>query len=471
MIQLLTRATFGANYAVATAYSCLGGVGLTTTGWNNSPDVWRVPISEPGSFSNLVVLAPLSYQSHPPFSITVLKNGVATTLTTSLSGSDTTNQDIDHTFTVVAGDDFSLQLSGSSVGYPGYDIFVVCDFTPDDADTSIYGIPCSSGSVANQHGWLGGALGNGSFQIWDFTSPSSLSAYSNTYSIASSPGNLTRLDLKSFRGQPGALVWKGWIRLNKVIQDGTNGTVDTTVTLTGTDTSAFSTFALPIVEADHVEIAIELVTGTASFNIAGIAAGCKFTSSNPGEFMFCGGNNNALSNTTENFIYTGTQQLATPEARVQVPIGINGLNVEGIYVEHLSAPGGVGKGWIDTVRKNGVDTAVTVTVENAATTGFIRTPVSFVFGDVIDIGYNPFGAPNNSQFHWGFAFTVTEPEPPPPDTESGPLSGIYFLSPGKTNDTIYQTILLNTTTGNIVATTGVVAIPNPNAYTAMLGDE
>ena len=469
MIQLLTRATYGANYAFSTVYSCLGGVGLTTTGWSNSPNVWRIPISEPGSFSNLVVLAPLSYQTHPAFTITVLKNGVATALTTSLLGTDTQNSDTTHTFTVVEGDDFSVQLSGSAVGSPGYDIFVVCDFTPDDADTSIYGIPAVAQSVTNQHGWVGGALGNGTFQTWDFTSPSSLTAYSNTYSIASSPGNITRLDLKSFR-TPGVLVWKAWIRLNKVIQDGTGGTVDTTVTLTEPATSAFSTFTLPIVEADHVEIAIELITGTAVFATANIAAGCKFVSSNPGEFMFCGGDNNARSNTAENFTYTGTQQLATPEARVQVPIGINGLNVEGIYVEH-AIPGAPGKGWIDTVRKNGVNTVVTVTVEDQETTGFIRTPVSFVYGDLIDIGYNPFGTPNNSQFHWGFAFTVTEPTPPPPDVESGPLSGIYFLSPGKTDDTIYQTILLNTTTGAITATTEVVAIPNPYIYTAMLGDE
>lgn len=464
MIQVISLATpragYGGNYTAALSVN-------SELSWAGSgtfhEDFTLCPIASPGIFKNLYVYAPQALSPHADFSIFVRKNKADTILTAAVTGDS--GSDTIHTVHFSKFDNISYRYSGP--GDPGFHCFLVVEFVPDDAsDISIYGVnlqaPRSDGSAG-----VAGAFSNAYLQFFSWPPTFGLSS---SYSISSLSGNVTNLVFNNDRGDLGSVTVQAWIRLNEVIQDGSPGTVDTTITITGNTANAESTFTLPIVPGDHVEYIFHMTGGDLPFSFETFSIGCTVVSDD-GTFILCGGTgNNAASNTTPNYIWNRTEQIDT-EIETRAPVGISGLNFQGLYVEHTDIPGGTGKGWIDTLRKNGVDTTLTVTVLDPNTTGLILGDLSFSLGDLVNLSYIPLNIPSGAHFYWGLKGLGHEPLPPPPDVENGDLSGIYFLSPGKKNDTIYENMSLNTTTHVITSTTAVVAIPNPYIYSALLGDE
>ena len=74
----------------------------------------------------------------------------------------------------------------------------------------------------------------------------------------------------------------------------------------------------------------------------------------------------------------------------------------------LSAAPGAGKTWTFAVRKNGVDTALTVAITGTATTGSDTTnPVTVVAGDVVSFHATPTSNPSNALARWTTDFEGT----------------------------------------------------------------
>lgn len=87
----------------------------------------------------------------------------------------------------------------------------------------------------------------------------------------------------------------------------------------------------------------------------------------------------------------GATPIATESARLQ-PISA-AFTLDKLYISLNNAPG-VGKSYTFTIRKNQVDTAVTVVISGSATSGIdLAHSVSFAAGDNMSIGITPSGTP------------------------------------------------------------------------------
>jgi hypothetical protein len=76
---------------------------------------------------------------------------------------------------------------------------------------------------------------------------------------------------------------------------------------------------------------------------------------------------------------------------------------------NLTAAPGVGKSRTFTLRKNGSDTALTVTVSDNATTGSISTPLAVVAGDLVTVTTIPTNTPAAASASWSLDFQGSQP--------------------------------------------------------------
>lgn len=70
----------------------------------------------------------------------------------------------------------------------------------------------------------------------------------------------------------------------------------------------------------------------------------------------------------------------------------------------LSAAPGSGRSYTFVIRKNGADTAATITISGSDTTGTIRAPISVVTGDLLSISSTPSGSPATATAKWTLDF-------------------------------------------------------------------
>lgn len=408
MSQTILCATFGANFGHVQEWVPLGvgGFWVYPDAFGDSEQA-RQPWSSAGTFRNLTVHV---YGTHGDSTFTVLKNGVATTLSCVVPSAGTDAADTLHSFTIAAGDDVCLQLDGTSEANPGFWATYSCEFVSAVAGESSYGIGSSINGAANNQEFVGGALGNG---IWA-GSPS----LSNTYSIASAAGAITRLDAKNYVGAPGTDAWTYGVIKNSVLQDGSGGTVNTTAVITGADTTAHSTFTLPIAPGDHVELHVKYTGAGASFDHGYGTASVLFAATDTAQFMVCGGTNDVIDSTQPSQVWNGSEQLSQTESKTQVPVGPTSFGTSGLYVELSSDPGASDASWTYAIRNSGADTSTTLSiVGTSATSGSILNFTSFSSGQTIDLGIVPANIVNGTQLHWGLALTSNVAPIPPFTTQ------------------------------------------------------
>lgn len=449
--QVIMNATFGANFSKAQEWMPLSGAASGLGSFWVGADAFggmersRVPVTTAGTFKNLKVK---TYGSHHDITITVMKNGVATSIVAAVATAATEGQDITNSFEVAPGDDVCYQLDGTSESNPGFWIQLSIEFDSNATSESIYGI----GDVS--HGWInntefsGGAFGNGTMIAFTPGNPS------QTYSICSAAGQITRLIAKSYLPALGAGNDAVYAMVkNGVLQDGSGGTVDTRCTLDGAVTQATSFFQLDVVPGDEIDIYAAYTGANQPFDYGYGSVACAFLPTTNGQFMICGGNNNVISTSAASQTWPNIQQLATPEDKNEIKTA-SAFAVIGLYVKISTGPAGVAT-WDYAIRKNRTDTAITLQLTGGATptTGSIfGSSVLFNANDLIDLGIVPTGAPTSSQLHWGLLLS---------SLASGVGAGLYFIDPGKLQDTIYSSLS--------PVTTYDVKIPDPFAKTAFIG--
>jgi hypothetical protein len=419
MKQLIPRVDSSFGYAAATQYYAIS-AGDDALPVNASIARSRIPVPIAGTFRNLKLLCT---SIHPTYTVTLMVNGVASTLTATLLSTEEEVQDTDHDVVVVAGDLVAYKVVGSTVAYPGFSAGTCIEF---EGAESIYGINCNAAVVAIGGSIFGGALGNG--QQESFGAPGT--QLSETYSICAANGNITAI--RAYANTIGAGgSWAVRIRKNGITQDGAGGTVDTTCTITDPAQTGNSAFTLPVVIGDHIDIiSTRLVTSHTPSSAPTVSACIAFTPTTAGEYMLCGGSNDSLSATVDGYKWVRSRQLELPEYSNAAPIGSTGLRARGLYVERDGVPG-VGKSVVYTLRKNATDTDITFSIADSNSTGFVIDDVSFVDGDRIDIEASPVNTPGNNPIHWGLTVD-TAAEPPPPDPNPG--SGVFILVPGLKHD-------------------------------------
>lgn len=423
MKQYICAASFNVGGGAATRYLPLAGNGCTSLGWLSADfgeSMAQQPWSAAGTLSLFSLRVPTALGSSSVW--TLRKNGADTAITVTLGAAATTATDVTHTVSVVVGDLLNWKYVGPSLGIGNAWAALAIQFEGSTTKQSGYAIAAYAGSVSSNpaasNALYGGAFGNGAFQTGTAASLSTL--LSNTYSIASVAGSITRLDANALSGAPGAGVWTISLRKNGITQDGSGGTVNTSFTITAAATTGNKSFTLPIVAGDHVDVLIVRTVADAAFAIAQVAVGVQFTATTDGDFVMCGGNNNAVSASLTTYHWPSSEQALTTEARARGIVGSASFYVTALRVEH--GPPGAAKSWTHTFRVDGVATALAVTIANLATSGSDTGNVILPIDGELSLQCVPTGTPSTSQLHWSFGATSgAVPIPPVP-------SGATFLT-------------------------------------------
>lgn len=335
---------------------------------------------------------------------TLQKDGVNTALTGTLPAAATTQLLIDGIDVSFAqGEDCRWEFTGTGVGGGGYTFGWDVSL---DSPGNIYGVSADQfGSAAAGNGGIGGALGNGFWQVYDHaTWPAGNTCTS--VSICATPGDATTLAIRTYATVPPVGAgWIAFIRLNKIIQDGSGGTVDTRCEIVGDGVTDFaiSTFVLPLVVGDKVEI-IYYRTGTAlGFTFGNhIGASVGFIPTTADAFMLTGGANTALS--LPNFVWTLSGPNQTDELLAQAPIGPGGFRVTGAYIEGPSPGVDPADQVTRYLRNTSVDTSIVIPLTQFQTSGLITGQVvDFVEGNFMSWRQADTGgsSPDGSTLYWG----------------------------------------------------------------------
>jgi hypothetical protein len=389
--RVQTLVSFGSGL---TEFPVTGSPTGVSSPWNRTPVPWAC------TFRNLVMTS--GDTRALPHAQTLLKNYATTALTATLeSSSDGPEKNTTDDVVFAQFDDCMWEFATDAGPESGGKVVGWC--VEIDSPGNIFGIPCNStGSCPVNIGAIGGALGNGFWASYDNSSPLGPTQFSTSYSICATPGSVTRLVLKTLATPPttGA-SWRGYMRLNGVVQDGSGSTVNTLCEITAGNTTAAATFDLPIVPGDIVEVLYYRTGVDHPFELAGqVGVGIGFIPTNAGYFMLTGGSNTTLGAPG----YVWTNATSATESIVRAPVGQGGFSARGLYIRAPQpgvSPDDEVTRWL---RKNGVNTSISIVLSYTQTSGSsLNKNVRYIEDDFIDILQLSTGgsSPDSSSLYWG----------------------------------------------------------------------
>jgi hypothetical protein len=283
---------------------------------------------------------------------TIRKAGADTAMQITISGTSVSEVYTAADLVVAAGDLLNIRhtVTGTPANSGAWNWSI--EFEGTTPHTSIYGGSC--GTHNNDDIYMA-ALGA------DVALSTSLNH--GNKSLAACAGTMTALYVRVIS----VGSYTAYLNKNGVRQDGSGGTVDTSVALAGTGVF-HSTFSLSVAPSDLLHIEMERNSGSGGWTTV---ATC-FLASTPGQFQICGGiAGNALPTGATEYESPVTRNLswnATEDTRGRNLAGaITPFTLSGLQVALENAPGSGGDAWTFTTRKNEADTTLATTIANAAT--------------------------------------------------------------------------------------------------------
>lgn len=350
------------------------------------------PVAVAGTLSNLQIHL-LAGAGSTSRTWTVYKNGVATSLAVTLTSGQTTGSDTSNTVTVAAGDLIRLQRTSTGSAGDTADMLVRTHFEATAAKTTIYAFGTGGDGALPRFSTgytsvIAGGQGDGTTEALQS-------------SLCSAAGDFTALTIK-LTGAPGAgRSFVFTLMLNGVAQDGTIGTPDTRITIADAATSGSSAFTLPVAQLDLISLRVVPSGSPASVGYNGSLA---FVANTDGQRHVSMNSADPLTGgtTTEyHWPNAGTFQTpyvwgATESGRTQRGASTT-LTLSSLYAR-LNADPGSGKSFTFTLRKNGADTAQTITLDSANWSGAsaVAASVDIEDGDTWAIAAVPSGSPGAS---------------------------------------------------------------------------
>lgn len=252
-----------------------------------------------GTFRNFVVSTDVAPGVGKTCTYTVRKNGVDTALTVTLSGTQTTGSDLTHSVAVALGDHLVLKKNGNGTTPTFGTIFqYVVEFDGDNAGESVYGTQISRGSTWTSpayYSWMGNGRYTSSSTLATVVSTAAYNSVDSPYysnEVCTFAGALTHYeayrvtsagtDTLAGPGVGKSLTFQ--IIKNGVVQDGTGGTVNTTATISGTNTTTTWTGSLPVAVGDILRLLI-VPAGSPAGSFLGF--GFCLTANTDGDFQMC----------------------------------------------------------------------------------------------------------------------------------------------------------------------------------------
>jgi hypothetical protein len=326
--------------------------GGASVAWGLTQGVMQAPVAASGTFLNLRVQVKTALAAGSSRSFTVYKNGSATSLSVTIPESDTTiYSDTVNTVTVAAGDLIALgtTLTGTNVNTI---VAVSIEFESDTAAGSIYGGPLAQ---------IGTTTFNTMSTFMSSQGASPGNAVDDGNSLWPLDGDMTALYVRLNTAPGGANSRIFNIVKNGTIQDGTGGTVDTTVTITGAAQTGNASFTLPVAAGDVLSF-----RGTEGGTPATspLMIGSAFTSDVPDLFVICSSDQDQASATLASYSSQSGDHWTTTEANVLINGTITSFEIIGWRIVASAAD----NGRTFQPRVNGVDTGPTAAMAGGLTT-------------------------------------------------------------------------------------------------------
>jgi len=328
------------------------------------------PIAVAGTFTGLRITTTVAPGAGTSWTLTLRVNGSTTALTATVADSATTGTGTG-SIAVAVGDRIDYQCSAS--GSPAAAALAAAlEFTATDANVAVY---AWAGRTVNENGIIApAAFGEHFVDV------------ANGYGDQAlfSAGTITAWSVAietTFGGGPSQNI-RFVLRKNGVDQDGTGGTSDTTITCTGGSLVQSATVSLSVAAGDRLAVRC-LLTGSIILTFSGSlrfeGAGLQLQVAGHGP-----------SSTTRSFLWVtgsgtdGTQLWSTPESARQDVSGVTALTLRGLRAARASAGSDVDQ--TVTLRVNGVDTALSLTLTDASPSGEVTGSVTVAPGDLLSYG-------------------------------------------------------------------------------------
>jgi hypothetical protein len=389
--------------AVATDYNSFPRAGGAFT---TSTTERRTPALAAGTLSNLSVRVRTAPGGAASRVFTIQKNGVDTLLTVTISAADTVSTDTTNAATIVSGDTLQIKQVPSGTPAAADAIEWVCDFTPTTAGHCIHGGFTEGVDGALNTPCFNALLAPMAIFTWRQT-------VGNRQDIIAVPGTIEEWGVRTGVSFTSGVVYQFYLYKNGVKQDGTGGTVDSLITLTGTGAAPLTetkVVNLSMAVEDRVYVRCEQTAGVLVGFPAGPVVFCRFASDTPGTFNVA--STQAVITATGFVAVSGNTRTDgddgnATESLVKVRVGTSGLFIDGITVLATLAPG-VSQSMNYKVRKNEADasvTAATITGTALWATGG-GTPASYADGDFLDVQVSETGTPADAVFSFTLAGRV-----------------------------------------------------------------
>lgn len=385
----MARATIGAsNGSIWT--------GLIAGKANTSSQVIAQPLAAGGTLKNWVITITTAPGAGKSQTFTLRKNGSNTALAVTISNLATSGSDTSNSVSVAAGDTIDVIQNTSGSPSAGGETKSVLEFEPTNAGDCLYGWHVTT-VASSPYPPIGMAE----------------SGTTADNAVVAAGGTLTKLYVKSKTAPGTAGSGKAFIFAlikNGVVQDGTGGTVDTRAQIIDTATSANSTFSLSIAAGDTIALSTSTANGPTAATYYTGSFLLQPTSTSQMPTLMTGDSNSA--GTTYNDPVASSRAWSASEAAYQMPGGATSQYFTAIRAVVSIAPS-VGTSRTYTLRKNGANTSLAVTIGAGATTGSatVSPGVTIANGDLWSIGSTCSGAPNlcNSSVSFGTAAPTAGP--------------------------------------------------------------
>jgi len=363
--------------------------------WSVNEDLWSdaavqtIPTS--GFISNLRVYLPTAAPgAGKSLTFTVRKNKADTDLTCTISGTDTAGVDTVHSIEFAAGDKISISCTPSNTPTsPGHVKWSVV-WTPIVFDEYIL---LTGGDISN--------AGINTYTSLHFATnavTNTLVYEARSHSLAPVAGTIKSMYVYVTAAPGSGKNVKFTLRRNGV-------NTNLTCTIAGADTTGNdTTHSVAVTAGDKFTIEIDPTATLDTWMLCAIGLVFVPTASTNASII-TGLIDDPHVITTEytvlNPSYTGTPLFTSSEAaRKQV---VNACTLGNLRIALEQAPG-AGNSYTFTLRKNGADTDLTVTIANADTTGADTThTVSFSDGDFVCLQCEPSSIPLETSVWWGIA--------------------------------------------------------------------
>ena len=320
---------------------------------NASAGLARMPVA--GTIRNFRVESETAPGSGNAIGLTWEKNSLSTSLAVTIADAATTGEDLTDSVSFVADDTLTITLAETGT-VPNTDLLFSFEFEGANAADSVYGIATDDGGPnSDATPDYGLAFGG---RIWLANSDAIRRQYLST--AGSFLGMTARLTHAPGSGKSKTF----YLVKDGVTQDGTGGTVDTSLTVANTDTTGAVSFSLPCEQFDTIS-GLGIATNTPDGGIAySVSVVLAFRSTLPAGAQHLGAaSNDAVASSATRYMTPlgGGQDTvfdpAATESERELIGGQTDLNLAGWVIR---VPVAHGSRVVYTCRVNGVDTALRI---------------------------------------------------------------------------------------------------------------